>query len=118
MQRVTAELAAAARVNEDVGKRLLRRGIRLGRHDHVYALPVATQRGQRVVERAFATARNVPVAAEHEKIRRTLLRHRIHRQLVDLDLIALQDCISCHSERSEESRNPRTLDSSSLRSSE
>ena len=39
-------------------------------------------------------------------------------QLVDLDLIALQDCISCHSERSgepefEESRNPRTLDSSS-----
>ena len=39
-------------------------------------------------------------------------------QLVDLDLIALQDCISCHSERSgepefEESRNSRTLDSSS-----
>ena len=74
----TAELAAAARVNEYVGKRLPRRGIGLGRHDHVYALPVVTQRRQRVVERAFATARNVPVAAEHEKIRRALLCHRVH----------------------------------------
>ena len=73
-----AELAAAARVNEYVGKRLLRRGIGLGRHDHVYALPVATQRRQRVVEGAFAIAGNVPVAAEHEKIRRTLLCHRVH----------------------------------------
>ena len=39
-------------------------------------------------------------------------------ELVDIDLILLRDRISCHSERSEESRKLPILDSSSLRSSE